>query len=99
MNNTIWIWDVSKLSLVSLLIQKGGVKNALWDSVHDRLAFCTGNKILYLWSPKGASCVHIPIAGDFLINGMRWSPSGNSLVLMDKDQFCICYFEESDSFE
>ena len=27
---------------------------------------------------------------------MKWSPNGNSLILIGKDQFCVTYFQNDD---
>lgn len=55
-----------------------------------RLALATGSSKIYLWTPEGASCVHIPLPG-FRAGGLRWHPAGTSLVLSDKDAICCAY--------
>ena len=32
-----------------------------WDPTQSRLAFCTGNRKVYMWSPSGALVVEIPM--------------------------------------
>ena len=45
---------------------------------------------LYLWTPDGASCVHIPLP-DFRAGGVCWHPDGKSLVLSSKSSFCCAW--------
>ena len=55
-----------------------------------RLAVCTGSTKVYLWSPEGASCVHIPLPG-FRAASLRWHPAGTCLLLADKEAVCCAY--------
>ncbi len=55
-----------------------------------RLAVCTGSTKVYLWSPEGASCVHIPLPG-FRASSLRWPPAGACLLLADKEAVCCAY--------
>lgn len=52
---------------------------------------CAGDSKLYLWTPEGASCVHIPLPG-FRAAGLAWHPGGESLVLTARDAFCCAFF-------
>ena len=62
MPNCIWLWEISKLALTSLISQIEPVKNAQWEPSKTRLALCTGNGRVYMWHPEGASCVEVPIS-------------------------------------
>ena len=98
MNETLWIWDIGKLKLCSLMVHQSAVRNAEWDPTKPRVAFCTGNDMLYMWSPAGASCVQIP-AENFCVQNLRWNPNGDSLVLIDKDKFCVCFIQLDVDYE
>jgi hypothetical protein len=51
----------------------------------------TGGAKVYLWSPGGASVVHVPLPG-FQAHSLAWSPSGASLALSDRgESFCCAY--------
>ncbi|KAF0980699.1 hypothetical protein FDP41_013182 [Naegleria fowleri] len=90
MPNTLWIWETSKLSLCSLVIQTQPIRQAQWDPVHPRLAICTGNGKIYIWSKEGCSCVDVPSAS-FNVQNFRWNSDGESMLLMDSGSFCVCY--------
>lgn len=90
--NTVWIWETRKLQPFSLITHKMSVRAFKWNPVHCRLAICTGNSRVYLWSPDGASWVDISSAR-FSVKGLRWSPNGDCLILLGKEKFCCCYFE------
>lgn len=91
MPHILWVWDIMKLSLASIIIQKENIKSAKWDLVENRLAFCTGNEFLYLWTPEGASCIKIS-SQKFPISNIQWS-SQFSIILCSNEQFCIMYIQ------
>jgi hypothetical protein len=55
----------------------------------------TGSSSIYLWTPGGASCVQIPLAG-FQAMDVAWNSNGASLVVADRDRFCCAYFGAGD---
>jgi WD40 repeat protein len=91
MPSAVWIWETSRLELASLLLQTRSVRSLQWCPSDNRLVVCTGDSKLYLWTPDGASCVHIPLPG-FRASGLCWHPDGGSLVLTSRDEFCCAYF-------
>ncbi len=64
-----------------------------WASLRPLQTFLprAGDSKLYLWTPEGASCVHIPLPG-FRAAGLTWHPGGESLVLTARDAFCCAFF-------
>ena len=88
----VWVWDTSRLELASVLVQTRPVRQARWDPSSNRLVLCTGTSKLYLWTPEGASCVHIPLQG-FRAHAMEWHPDGTSIVLSGRESFCMAYFD------
>ncbi|XP_032903692.1 WD repeat-containing protein WRAP73 isoform X2 [Amblyraja radiata] len=96
MPNTVWIWDVQKLKQYVVLEQISAVRNFQWDPRRTRLAICTGSTKVYLWSPAGCLSVQVPSEGTFQVLSLHWHPSGDSLMLMSKDQMCVCYLETAD---
>ncbi len=97
MPNAVWIWDVAKLHLAVLLLQLGPVKEFQWDPLQTRLAICTGNSRLYLWSPAGCVSVCVPGESSFTIQKLVWHPDGTALALLGGNQFCMCYLNEEES--
>uniref|UniRef100_A0A8D0BQ76 WD repeat containing, antisense to TP73 n=1 Tax=Salvator merianae TaxID=96440 RepID=A0A8D0BQ76_SALMN len=94
--NALWIWDVQKMKLFAVLEQLCAVQLFQWDPRRPRVAICTGNSRMYLWSPAGCVSVQVPSEGDFHVASLCWHPSGDSLALMGKDSFCMCYLEKED---
>eukprot|EP00252_Welwitschia_mirabilis_P019741 TRINITY_DN4656_c0_g1_i1.p1 TRINITY_DN4656_c0_g1~~TRINITY_DN4656_c0_g1_i1.p1 ORF type:complete len:393 (-),score=58.09 TRINITY_DN4656_c0_g1_i1:241-1419(-) len=90
MPTALWIWDICRLELAALLIQKEPIRNAAWDPLYPRVAFCTGSSVLYMWTPSGAFCVKIPVP-QFAINDLKWSADGTCLLLKDRDSFCCTF--------
>ncbi|KAK6176062.1 hypothetical protein SNE40_014418 [Patella caerulea] len=84
----LWIWEIKRLSLCAALMQAAPIKCVKWDPVRTRLALCTGNNKLYMWSPEGSLSVDVP-AGRFNVQSIIWHPSGDSLLLLDKDMMCV----------
>ena len=62
----------------------------MWDPKNHRLIICTGGTKVYLWSPDGASCVHIPLTA-FNASAAAWARDGDALLLADRDTFCCAY--------
>ena len=93
MPNILWIWDMSKFKLTNVLIQTMAIRHVCWDSRQCRLALCTNNNKVYMWSPQGCISVEAPCEATFLITALKWNPDGNSLILIGKDQFCVTYLQ------
>ncbi|XP_042650568.1 WD repeat-containing protein WRAP73 isoform X2 [Tyto alba] len=94
--NAVWIWDIQKLKLFVVLEQLCAIQSFQWDPRQPRLAVCTGNSKVYLWSPAGCVSVQVPMEGDFQITSLSWHSSGDSMVLLSKDNFCVCYLEREE---
>lgn len=90
MPTTLWLWETSTLELASVIVQARPIRAAEWDPTTNRLVICTGATKLYMWTPDGASCVHIPLPG-FRAAAMQWHPEGKSLLLGNKTSFCCAY--------
>ncbi|MBN3282428.1 WRP73 protein, partial [Polyodon spathula] len=93
MPNDLWIWDMQKLKLFVVLEQAAPVRCFQWDPCRSRLAICTGNSKVYMWSPAGCVSVQVPVEGSFQVLSLNWHSSGESMVLLSKEQLCLCYME------
>ncbi|XP_025768278.1 WD repeat-containing protein WRAP73 [Puma concolor] len=94
--NAVWIWDIQKLRLFVVLEQLSPVRSFQWDPQQPRLAICTGGGKVYLWSPAGCVSVQVPGEGDFQVLSLCWHLNGDSLALLSKDHFCLCFLETKD---
>ncbi|XP_069120373.1 WD repeat-containing protein WRAP73-like [Argopecten irradians] len=95
MPHTLWIWDVQRLSLCTVLIQAAPIKCVAWDPHQPRLAVCTGTNKLYMWSPAGSLSVEVPVEGSFAVQSLKWHPDSNTILLLSKDQMCVCYLTDN----
>ncbi|KAF3696719.1 WD repeat-containing protein WRAP73 [Channa argus] len=100
MATAVWVWDMQKMSLEAVLEQTSAVRCFQWDPRHPRLALCTANTKLYLWSPAGCVSVQVPsevsaslLPGGFQVQSLSWHCSGDSLILLGKEQLCLCYMD------
>lgn len=93
---TIWIWDIQKMKLFVVMEHVATVRTFQWDPCHARLAICTGNSKVYIWSPAGCVSVQVPVEGNFPVLSLFWHSNGNSLVLLSKEHFCLCYLETAE---
>ena len=99
MPNCLWIWDVTTLSQVALIQQMSPVKSVSWNPLNpDQLVFCCANSFVYLWDFKsGCESIQVPAGNilihpvNFTVSSMEWNPDGKSLVIMDKDKFCLAF--------
>ncbi|CAJ2629294.1 unnamed protein product [Trifolium pratense] len=87
MPTVLWVWNIRQLELTAILVQKDPIRVAAWDPTCTRLVFCTGSTHLYMWTPSGAFCVHVPLP-QFSIIDLKWNSDGSCLLLKDKDTFC-----------
>uniref|UniRef100_A0A8B9HS55 WD repeat containing, antisense to TP73 n=1 Tax=Astyanax mexicanus TaxID=7994 RepID=A0A8B9HS55_ASTMX len=91
MPQSLWVWDMQRLGLQAVLEQTAPVRCFVWDPCRPRLALCTGNNKIYMWSPAGCISVKVQVEGSFQVQSIMWHGSGDSLVLLGKDQLCLCY--------
>ncbi|KAM4871817.1 WD repeat-containing protein WRAP73 [Thomomys bottae] len=94
--NAVWVWDIRRLRLFVVLEQLAPVRAFQWDPQQPRLALCTGSSKVYLWSPAGCVSVQVPGEGDFPVLSLCWHLSGDSLALLSKDHFCLCFLETTE---
>lgn len=90
MAGAVWVWDASQLDLVAVLQQACPVRDMAWNAKGDQLAIVSGTARIFLWSPAGASCMHIPHS-TFAAMDVRWNADGASLLVTDRDRFCCAY--------
>lgn len=87
----VWIWDVTNLRLSVVLLQTNPIREIKWDPTQPRLAVCTANNKLYLWSPAGCVSVAVPVEANIAVQRLLWHPSGKCLALIGSSHFCVCY--------
>lgn len=90
MPSAVWIWQVDIMKLVAVLIHQHPVRTVEWEPESENLAVCCGTSRVYMWSPAGASVVHVPLE-HFQASGVKWSLAGSGFLLTDSDSFCVGY--------
>ncbi|POM78250.1 YVTN repeat-like/Quino protein amine dehydrogenase [Phytophthora palmivora] len=83
----VWIWRTESLTLHSVVSLLESVRNLRWDPVHTRLAITSGENRVHLWTTEGISWVDIPTES-FQVYNLQWAPSGDSLIALDRQEFC-----------
>ncbi|CAD6212057.1 unnamed protein product [Miscanthus lutarioriparius] len=87
MPTALWIWDICRLELAAVLVQKDPICAAAWDPTCTRLVLRTESPHLYMWTPSGACCVNIPLL-NFRILDLKWNSNGSCLFLKERESFC-----------
>ena len=77
---------------IGLVLQSTAVKSIQWNPMNpNQFAICCSTGVIYIWNlESGCEAMRIP-AVNFLVSGLQWNPDGKSLLLMDKDKFCVCF--------
>ena len=95
----IWIWDMQKTQLVSILIHQDRVVSFTWEPSHpphygaSRLLILTkGTRSIYVWTKRGAVVLQVPpdVGSEFSHVQAIWNPKGNACVIAGKEQFICC---------
>lgn len=68
MASVVWVWDMQKMTQEAVLEQTLPVRCFQWDPRRPRLALCTANAKLYLWSPAGCVSVQVPSEGNMIVH-------------------------------
>lgn len=86
---SLWIWDITRLELTSVLIHSSPVKTVTWDpSGAPRCAIACSSPSLAVWTPYGASYMPLPTADapSFKVSTVRWSADGETVMVSDKKE-------------
>ncbi|KAI8896244.1 hypothetical protein BC833DRAFT_541597 [Globomyces pollinis-pini] len=93
----LWIWDVTTLKQLAVIQQTQSISHVEWNPLNpNQLAFCCGNGLLYLWEKSnGCDAIEVP-AVNFNVVKFYWNPDGKSLVLLDKEKFCLSFMVDDE---
>jgi len=86
MPNTVWIWEVTSLSLFSVAVQLKPVKHFVWSPSSHILAIATENSKIYILTLDDASVCDIPIDSKLNIqmSKCQWNVDGKSFIISEK---------------
>ncbi len=60
----VWIWDLTRLALNSIMVQRQEVTSLAWCPTEASLNVSTGVGRLYLWTDRVASVCQVPVSKD-----------------------------------
>ena len=89
----VWIWDMKKMKLDSMLVLSQSVGSMEWHPCESMLAVSSGSTHMYIWSPCGCFCVEVRGKEEMLVDHLVWNCDGKSLLVVSKLAFCMCYVE------
>lgn len=87
-SHTLWIWDVTRLELTSILIHASPIKSVTWDPTGaPRCAIACSSCSLAVWTPYGASYMSLSTLSPSLkVSMVRWSGDGKTVILSDRKE-------------
>jgi len=95
----IWIWDLQKTKLVSVMIHQDRVVSFTWEPSKSanggasRLLILTkGARSINVWTKRGAMVLQIPpaVGSEFSHAQAIWNPKGSACVIAGKESFICC---------
>lgn len=92
MPNVLMIYDIQAVSPLIVLNHLNPIKQVTWNPTkQDCLAFiCSGSYCVYIWKRQSTERILVP-SSDFEVVRIQWSPTGNSLLVSNKDKFCLAF--------
>ena len=75
----------------SIIETTQNISCASWSPTQTKLALCTGNDKIYIWTEASILSIENPNDCRFSVTGLRWSRDGKYLILMSKTQMMICF--------
>jgi WD40 repeat protein len=85
----VWIWDLVKCQLNSVIKQQDVVNGVCWAPNSLNLNISSNENKIYLWSLRGASVCQVPPLNQkeaFKVCEIIWNPNGKNFAALDKNQ-------------
>ncbi|KAI8636550.1 WD40-repeat-containing domain protein [Parasitella parasitica] len=95
MPSVVWIWQLSTLKCIHLLVFKNPIKQAMWNPAQDHsLALTCNDKNIHFIEltveNEGIDAMPMTVpTDDFSIKQFKWSRKGDTMLLLDQDLFCL----------
>ena len=93
----IWIWDLVKCTLNSIIQQKDLVKSIEWAPNSLNLNISSGDNKIFLWSLKGASICQVPpmmSKSSFKVSDVKWNPNGKNFAAVEHNQGLVFVYPQ-----
>mmetsp|Transcript_15691 Transcript_15691/g.24088 ORF Transcript_15691/g.24088 Transcript_15691/m.24088 type:complete len:266 (+) Transcript_15691:603-1400(+) len=84
----IWIWDLEKLTLNSVIMQKNPVDSVSWAPNSLNLNICSADSKIFLWSLRGASVCQVPAMTQregFKVTEIMWNQNGKNFAAVEEN--------------
>ncbi|EFJ50847.1 hypothetical protein VOLCADRAFT_73435 [Volvox carteri f. nagariensis] len=88
--NAVWLWDLTAMELVAVLLHLAPVTDLAWGPRGSTLALVTGTNKVFLWTPGGATIAMLPLP-TLQAFGCCWNNTATTLLLRGPEAFCCCY--------
>jgi WD40 repeat protein len=82
----VWVWDLVKMQLNSLIVQKESVKDISWSPNTLNLNISSSDAKIFLWSLRGASVCMVPPMTqkpNFSVTKSIWNPNGKNFAAVE----------------
>lgn len=91
MPNVLWVWQVSSLSLHTLIIQIKPIKHFSWSPTEHILLISTENSKLYSFTLTNVYVVELVTDTNYVLNigKIDWNVDGKCFVVSDKNNMII----------
>ncbi|GLC72039.1 hypothetical protein PLESTF_001197600 [Pleodorina starrii] len=86
----VWVWDLGAMELGAVLLHLEPITDMAWGPRGSTLAMVSGSSKVYLWTPGGASIVHLPLP-TMQAFGCSWNNTATTLLLRGPEAFCCGY--------
>lgn len=90
-SNIVWIWQISSLTLHTVILQLKPIKHLKWSPNNHQLIIGTDYPKCYFfaWTDMYIIDLIYDKASSFSINRIEWNPDGKSFILCDKFNLII----------
>jgi len=84
----VWIWDLIKCQLNSVVQQKDVVRDIAWAPNSLNLNISSTDAKIFLWSLRGASVCQVPPMNKetFKVTKIIWNPNGKNFAALEANQ-------------
>ncbi|EPB83563.1 hypothetical protein HMPREF1544_09665 [Mucor circinelloides 1006PhL] len=100
MPTVLWIWQLSTLKCIHMLIFRKPIKQAVWNPSHDHLiaVICNDEHVHFAeLTVENEGIEMIPVSvpyNDFSIKQLKWSRKGDALILLDQQVFSLAVVKQ-----
>lgn len=98
----VWIWDLIKMQLNSLILQKDAVLDLKWAPNSLNLNISSSDAKIFLWSLRGASVCLVPPMNQkqsFNVTATVWNPNGKNFAAIENNSGLVFVYPQLQFFQ